>query len=566
VAESFYSILTNIGKAKIANAHVLGTQVTFTTMAVGDGGGSYYNPVETKTALKHEVWRGNINEISTDPDNPNWIVINTVIVSNVGGFMVREVGVFDAEGDMIAIGKVPETFKPVLDSGSAKDLYVRLVIEVTNTSSVTLKVDPSITLATKKYVDEKIALVTIPDASLTQKGKVMLSNAVDSDSESQAATPKAVKAATLQAKAYTDDQISLVTATGIPKLVSYPLQVTATEANQTTFDIPLDTFDVATDTLIVIINRAFLDASHYTVKTGTRDEAGELVKRAEVELARGVTVGSKLSLIVLKNVPTGADGSINGAVLATDSVPINRVNGLQDKLDEAFQAGNERKSELVAALIAKGIQATTDDSWNDLLDKVDSIVKATGNAAVGDIRQGKTATTDEGNVVGTLPVRTGGAVTPSKTTQTKQAGIYDSDIVVEGSSNLVAGNIRSGVNMFGVVGSYSGNIRIHSGTLFIPAGSTASDFYPSPPKMLWLNGATSASYTGQYSFDNTAVYILYSELNVEPSSQYRQYSNYGSSSISPNIVLNSPLWQTNQLVYRNLNSSFALFVRGLVVY
>lgn len=334
MAETFYSILTAVGKAKIANAHVLGTKVTFATMAVGDGGGSYYNPVETQTALKHEVWRGNVNEISTDPDNPNWIVINTVIVSNVGGFMVREVGVFDAEGDLIAIGKVPETFKPVLDSGSAKDLYVRLVIEVTNTSSITLKVDPSITLATKKYVDEKIATVTIPDASLTVKGKTSLSNAIDSDSETTAATPKAVKAATLQAKAYIDDQISLVTATGIPKLVSYPLQVVATEADQKLFEIPLDTFEVATDTLIVIINRAFLDASHYTVKAATRDEDGELVKRAEIELVRGVTVGSKLSLIVLKNIPIGEDGSINGAVLATDSVPINRVNGLQDKLNE----------------------------------------------------------------------------------------------------------------------------------------------------------------------------------------------------------------------------------------
>lgn len=349
-----------------------------------------------------------------------------------------------------------------------------------------------------------------------------------------------------QAKDYTDEQISLVTATGIPKLVSYPLQVTATEDKQTTFEIPLDNFEASTDTLLVVINRAFLDASQYTVKAATRDEAGELVKRAEIELIKGVKIDSKISLIVLKNVPIGTDGSINGAVLATESVPINRVNGLQDKLDEAFQAGNERKSELVAALVAKGIAATKEESWSDLLDKIDSIIKATGDATAGDIRQGKKATTENGEIVGTmptrsdvfkagsyfndlhntfldsevaldsgyypenskvriqindsnfkseniksgvtifgeegsyigagnatagdiregkiattddgevtgeLPIRTGGTVTPSTVNQTKQAGIYDSDIVVEGSSNLVAGNIRSGVSMFGVTGN-----------------------------------------------------------------------------------------------------------------
>lgn len=137
-----------------------------------------------------------------------------------------------------------------------------------------------------------------------------------------------------QAKAYTDEQISLVTATGIPKLVSYPLQVTATEDKQTTFEIPLDTFEVATDTLIVVINRAFLDASQYAVKGAVRNDAGELVKRAELVLVKGVAEGSELSLLVMKNVPIGEDGAINGAVLAKGSVPIDRVSGLDEKLSD----------------------------------------------------------------------------------------------------------------------------------------------------------------------------------------------------------------------------------------
>ncbi|MGG0823348.1 hypothetical protein ABE099_10745 [Paenibacillus turicensis] len=380
-----------------------------------------------------------------------------------------------------------------------------------------------------------------------------------------------------QAKAYTDEQISLVTATGIPKLVSYPLQVVATEDKQTNFEIPLDNFEASTDTLLVVINRAFLDASQYTVKAATRDEAGKLVKRAEIELTKGVNVDSKISLIVLKNVPIGTDGSINGAVLATESVPINRVNGLQDKLDEAFQAGNERKSELVAALIAKGIEATTDDSWSDLLDKVESIIKATGdatagdirqgkkattdngevvgtmptrsdvfkagnyfndlhntfldsevtldsgyypentkvriqindsnfkseniksgvtmfgeegsyigagNAVAGDIRQGKTASTDAGDVVGSLPVRIGGTVVPSTVNQTKQAGVYDTNIVIQGDADLVAGNIRQGVDLFGVVGTLNpmptGNYTTTVETIGIPSKSVITRSYSSP--------------------------------------------------------------------------------------
>jgi hypothetical protein len=485
LAETFYTLLTNVSKQKLASAYASGQKVSFSQMAVGDGNGSYYNPEESQIKLKKEVWRGPINQISIDNKNPNWIIVETILSAEIGGFTIREAGVFDQDGDLIAIGKYPETFKPTLTSGSSKDLYIRTILEVTSSSAVTLLVDPSAVLATKDYVDSKIATVSIPDASLTVKGKTSLSNDIDSDIEDQAATPKAVKAATLKAKAYTDDQISLVTATGIPKLVSYPLQVIATEDKQKTFEIPLDTFDGANDTLIVIINRAFLDASQYTVKSAVRDEAGELVKRGEIELTKGVNVDSKISLVVLKNVPIGSDGSINGAVLATESVPINRVNGLQAKLDEAFQAGNERKSELVAALIAKGIEATTDDSWSDLLDKIDSIIEATGDATAGDIRQGKKATTDNGEIVGTMPThsdvfKVGSYFNDLHNTFLDSEVALDSGYYPENTkvriqindSNFKSENIKSGVTIFGEEGSYKGNIL--RATVTVPANSTTN--------------------------------------------------------------------------------------------
>ena len=154
MAEQFYTILTAIGEAKIANAAALGEKVELIELALGDGGGSYYNPTEDQTELQNEVWRGSINAVEVDTENPNWITIQTVVPSQHGGFMIREAGVFDNEGDLIAVGKYPETYKPVAADGSIKDLVVRMILEVGNTSSVQLKVDPTIVLATKKDIND----------------------------------------------------------------------------------------------------------------------------------------------------------------------------------------------------------------------------------------------------------------------------------------------------------------------------------------------------------------------------------------------------------------------------
>ncbi|WP_265574883.1 phage tail protein [Clostridium botulinum] len=153
MAEKFYTILTKVGKAKIANATALGNKVNFTTLKVGDGGGKYYNPTEEQEDLVNEVWQGNINSIRVDENNPNWVVIEVIIPSSVGGFMIREAGVFDDENNMLAIGKYPETYKPQAQDGSTKDLVIRTNLEISNTSSVTLKVDPTVILATKKDIE-----------------------------------------------------------------------------------------------------------------------------------------------------------------------------------------------------------------------------------------------------------------------------------------------------------------------------------------------------------------------------------------------------------------------------
>lgn len=158
MANEFFTILTAVGRAKLANATATGAPLTITHMAVGDGlAGAYYSPTEAQTTLKNEVWRGAINHLAIDATNPNWIVAELVIPDDVGGFYVREVGLFDSAGAMVAVGKFPESYKPTLAAGSNKQLYVRMILEVSNTAAVTLLVDPSVVLSTRKYADEKIA-------------------------------------------------------------------------------------------------------------------------------------------------------------------------------------------------------------------------------------------------------------------------------------------------------------------------------------------------------------------------------------------------------------------------
>ncbi|RMD02729.1 hypothetical protein D9O40_05360 [Clostridium autoethanogenum] len=152
--QEFYTLITTTGKAKIANATAFGTKVNFTTLKVGDGNGNYYEPTESQTDLIHTVWSGAITSISTDPNNPNWIIIAVSIPATVGGFMIREVGIFDDNGTMIAIGKYPETYKPTSETGSTKDLTIRTILEVSNAGTIELKVDPNIIVATKADFNE----------------------------------------------------------------------------------------------------------------------------------------------------------------------------------------------------------------------------------------------------------------------------------------------------------------------------------------------------------------------------------------------------------------------------
>lgn len=159
MATKYYAVLTNVGAAKLANATALGAQVEITQMAVGDGNGALPTPNPAQTALVHELRRAPLNTLSIDPNNANQIIAEQVIPEDVGGWWIREIGLFDKDGDMIAVANCAETYKPQLQEGSGRVQIVRMILIVSSTAAVTLKIDPSVVLATRQYVDDQIIQV-----------------------------------------------------------------------------------------------------------------------------------------------------------------------------------------------------------------------------------------------------------------------------------------------------------------------------------------------------------------------------------------------------------------------
>ncbi|MCZ8790832.1 phage tail protein [Escherichia albertii] len=196
----FKTIITDTGAKKLAQAAAPdGKPVRLTHMAVGDGGGTLPTPDSKQTRLVHEVWRHTVNRVILDATHQNRIIAELVIPPETGGFWIREIGVFDEHGDLIAVGNTAESYKPTVAEGSGRAQTFRTILTVSSTATVALTVDNTMVMATVDYVDDKLKeheqSRRHPDASLTAKGFVQLSSATNSDSETQAATPKAVKAA-----------------------------------------------------------------------------------------------------------------------------------------------------------------------------------------------------------------------------------------------------------------------------------------------------------------------------------------------------------------------------------
>ncbi|EBO3740782.1 TPA: tail fiber protein, partial [Salmonella enterica] len=200
MSTKFKTVITTAGAAKLAAATVPGgKKINLNVMAVGDGGGKLPMPDAGQTQLVNEVWRHTLNKISQDNRYSNYIVAELVIPPEVGGFWMRELGLYDNEGTLIAVANMAESYKPELAEGSGRAQTCRMVIIVSSVESVALSIDSTMVMATQDYVDDRLAehekSRRHPDATLKEKGFTQLSNATDSESETLAATPKAVKAA-----------------------------------------------------------------------------------------------------------------------------------------------------------------------------------------------------------------------------------------------------------------------------------------------------------------------------------------------------------------------------------
>ncbi|HFH0027424.1 TPA: tail fiber protein [Salmonella enterica subsp. salamae serovar 42:g,t:-] len=223
MSTKFKTVITTAGAAKLAAATMPGgKKINLNVMAVGDGGGKLPEPDAGQTQLVNEVWRHTLNKISQDNRYSNYIVAELVIPPEVGGFWMRELGLYDDEGTLIAVANMAESYKPELAEGSGRAQTCRMVIIVSSVESVALSIDSTMVMATQDYVDDRLAehekSRRHPDATLKEKGFTQLSNATDSESETLAATPKAVKAAYDLADAKYTAQDATTTRKGIVQL------------------------------------------------------------------------------------------------------------------------------------------------------------------------------------------------------------------------------------------------------------------------------------------------------------------------------------------------------------
>ncbi len=208
--KKFLTLITAAGAERLANAAVTGTPVAIAEMAVGDGGGLLSMPDSASTGLIGEQYRGILNKLVIADSDASVIEAEMIMPPQIGGFWLRELALYAEDGECIAVGNMPETYKPLLSEGSGRFQIIRMQLKVSSTAAVELIADPSVILATvedvntleekvKDYTDEQLSSHeqsrNHPDATLKARGFTQLSNDTDSDSEDLAATPAAIKAA-----------------------------------------------------------------------------------------------------------------------------------------------------------------------------------------------------------------------------------------------------------------------------------------------------------------------------------------------------------------------------------
>ncbi|MHY25393.1 phage tail protein [Escherichia coli] len=347
----YYAILTNQGAARLANATMLGSKLNLTQMAVGDANGVLPTPDPAQTKLINQKRIAPLNLLSVDPNNQSQIIAEQIIPENEGGFWIREIGLYDDEGVLIAVANCPETYKPQLQEGSGRTQTIRMILVVTNTEAITLKIDPSVVLATRKYVDDKISeheqSRRHPDASLTVKGFTQLSSAINSESETLAATPKAVKAAYDLANGKYTAQNATTTQKGIVQLSSATNSTSETlaatpKAVKAAYDLANGKYTAQNATTT---QKGIVQLSSATNSTSeTLAATPKAVKAVMDETNKKAPLNSP-ALTGTPTTPTAAQGT-NSTQIASTAFVMAAIAALVDSSPDALNTLNE----LAAAL------------------------------------------------------------------------------------------------------------------------------------------------------------------------------------------------------------------------
>ncbi|MBK4725024.1 phage tail protein [Pantoea agglomerans] len=297
----YYALLTNLGAAKLANAAALGTKLQITHMSVGDGGGTLPTPNASQTALVAEKRRAALNALSVDAANSSQIIAEQIIPETDGGFWIREIGLFDADGVMIAVANCPETYKPQLQEGSGRTQTVRMILIVNSTDAVTLKIDPSVVLATRKYVDDGVIVVRAYADSLMAQH---LAAADPHPQYAPKASPALMGKPTGPTAAKTDNSTQLATTAHVKSVVGdyAPLASPAFSGNPTA---PTAT---AGNNSQQVANTAFVQAALAALVAGS-PEALDTLK----ELSDALGGDAHFSTTVLNGLAGKMDISKNGS-------------------------------------------------------------------------------------------------------------------------------------------------------------------------------------------------------------------------------------------------------------
>lgn len=210
----YFAILTSQGAARLANATALGTRLNLTQMAVGDANGALPTPDPAQTKLINQKRIAPLNLLTIDPANTSQIIAEQIIPENEGGFWIREIGLYDDAGVLIAVANCPETYKPQLQEGSGRTQTIRMILIVSGTSAITLKIDPSVVLATRQYVDDKLIEVK------AYADNLMKQHVADKDPHKQYAMAEAMDAA-LKDKQPLDKTLTELSGKNVAALLEY---------------------------------------------------------------------------------------------------------------------------------------------------------------------------------------------------------------------------------------------------------------------------------------------------------------------------------------------------------